>query len=639
MSVSSLRGAGGASLLTRRRDSVVARVRALPRPRPELIGLLAVAAFLNLWSLDTNGWANEYYSAADRSTSQSLHLFLYNSFDASGVMSVDKSPLSQWVQAASVRAFGFSSWSVLVPQALMGVAAVALTYDIARRRFGRFAGFVAGLVLALTPVSVAIWRHNNPDALLILCSVAAAWFVIRGLEDGRTRWLVLCGIAIGLGFETKMAAALLVVPALAAAWLWMAPRGVAAAVRSLLAGGAALVVVSVAWPLFVALTPAADRPWVSGTNDNSIWSLMLGYNGLGRLLGQAGGPATAGVGAGVGGQGGALRQTVFGGSPGPGRLLDQSLGGQAGWLLGFALVAGIGVAVATRLRRGDPRTGWLIAIGGSFATIAVAFSQAQGIFHPYYVSFLAPFTALLVGAGAALALRMDQAARIVGPVVLVAGGLCSVAILNDHPEQLRWLPIVLVSGLAAAAVLLGTLDDRRARAAVVTGSIGLLLIAPAVWSYQTLGYPANGTFPEGGPQSQTIGRFGGARAPGFGASLNVNRSVERALRYVRAHGGGTLAVARQSGAARAILQNGADVAGIGGFSGRESDPTISWFAGVVQQGRVTWVLTTAGSGLNTRGGRIGSKTVMRAVERVGTRTPMKGLYRVSGKADALLALG
>jgi 4-amino-4-deoxy-L-arabinose transferase-like glycosyltransferase len=158
----------------------------------------------------------------------------------------------------------------------MGVATVALTYDLVRRRFGRAAGFAGGLVLALTPVSVAIARHNNPDALLVLCVTAALWALVRGLEDGRTRWLVLSGVCVGLGFEAKMAAALLVVPALAAAWLWVAPRGRLAAVRQLLAGGAAMVVVGGAWPLLVALTPASERPWVSGTADNSIWSLILG---------------------------------------------------------------------------------------------------------------------------------------------------------------------------------------------------------------------------------------------------------------------------------------------------------------------------------------------------------------------------
>ncbi len=203
-----------------------ARTRALsiPMPRPELAALLVLAGVLYLWALDRNGFANEYYSAAVRSMSTSWHAFLYGSFDTAGVMTVDKPPLALWVQALSARAFGFSSWSILVPQALMGVATVGLTYDMTRRRFGRVAGFAAGLALVLTPVTVAIARHNNPDALLVLCCTAALWFLVKGLEDGRIRWLVLSGVAVGLGFEAKMAAALLVVPAIAAAWMWAAPR-------------------------------------------------------------------------------------------------------------------------------------------------------------------------------------------------------------------------------------------------------------------------------------------------------------------------------------------------------------------------------------------------------------------------------
>jgi 4-amino-4-deoxy-L-arabinose transferase-like glycosyltransferase len=625
MSTSFLRGAVAADLPIRRRGSLVTRVRGLRRPHPELFVLLAAAAFLNLWSLDTNGYANEFYSAGVRSMSGSWHDFVYGSFDSAGVMTIDKPPLAFWVQSLSVRAFGLSSWSVLVPQALMGVVTVALAYDLATRRFGRTAGFVAGLVLALTPVSVAIWRHNNPDALLALCCVAAVWFLVRGLEAGRTRWLVLCGVAVGLGFETKMAAALLIAPALAAAWLWVAPRGLLAAVRSLLAGGVAMVAVGGAWPLLVALTPVSDRPWVGGTSDNSVWSLMLGYNGLGRLLGQAGGPGRLGIGG----------HAPFGGARGPLRLLDHSLGGQAGWLLGFALVAGIGVAVATRLRRGDPGTGWVIAVGGSFATIAVAFSQAQGIFHPYYVSQLAPFTALLVGAGAALVLRADWVARVIGPLALAAGVLCSVAILKDHPGDLRWLPAVLVGGVGAAALLLATANRGWIRWVVVAGAIGLLLIAPAVWSYQTLGHPANGTFPAGGPASRAS--FGG---PVGTRRASAIRRIEAALAYIDAHGGGTLAVSRQSGAtARIITQTGADVAGIGGFSGRESDMSVAWFANAVERGQIRWVLIGGPGRYGGRDGRLGSGTVMWAVRQVGAKTPVRRLYDVGGKADALRALG
>jgi 4-amino-4-deoxy-L-arabinose transferase-like glycosyltransferase len=192
------------------------RARGLRLPRPELAALLVLAAVLDLWALNRNGWANGYYSAAVRSMTESWHAFLYGSFDTSGVMTVDKPPLALWVQALSARVFGFSSWSILAPQALMGVATVGLTYDLTRRRFGRAAGFTAGLVLAVTPIAVAISRHNNPDALLVLCITAALWATVRWLEDDRTRWLVLAGACVGLGFEAKMGAALLVAAAPAA---------------------------------------------------------------------------------------------------------------------------------------------------------------------------------------------------------------------------------------------------------------------------------------------------------------------------------------------------------------------------------------------------------------------------------------
>ena len=254
------------------------RRKALARPslaaltaRPELIVLLAIAGVLNLWALDLNGWANDYYAAAVRSMSTSWHAFLYGSYDVAGLQTVDKPPLALWVQALSARAFGFNSWSILVPQALMGVATVGLVYDLARSRFGRAAGTVAGLTLALTPITVAISRHNNPDALLVLCIVAALWALDRGLRrGGSVKWLTAAGAFVGLGFEAKMAAALLVVPGMVAAWLWVAPKGRRVATGQLLAGGAVMAAVGLAWPVLVWLTPASSRPYVSGTDDNSI---------------------------------------------------------------------------------------------------------------------------------------------------------------------------------------------------------------------------------------------------------------------------------------------------------------------------------------------------------------------------------
>ncbi len=525
--------------------------------RPELLLLLALAAALNLWSLDTNGWANDYYSAAVRSMTESWHNFLFGSFDPAGVMTVDKPPLALWVQALSARAFGLSSWSILVPQAVMGVAAVGFTWDLTRRRFGRVGGFVAGLALAITPTAVAIFRHNNPDAVVLLCSVVALWAVVRALEDGRTRWLVLAGAMIGLGFEAKMGAALLVMPALAAAYLWVSPRGYLASVRQLLAGLASLVVVGGIWPLLVALTPAADRPYISGTDDNSIWSLILGYNGLGRLAGQAGGPGGAAGGPGGGGGGG-----VFGGGTGPFRLLNEALGPQGAWLVGFALVGGIGIAVASRLRRSDARTGWIIATGGAALTMAVAFSYASGIFHPYYVSLLAPFTAALVGGTAAELIRGGTIARIVAPVAIAVGVAVELVVV-DRAANLDWLPPVLIVVGAATAATLAIVSAPRIRAGAVALFLAAALVGPAIWSVETLGHATSGTFPAGGPASAGGGFGGPGRRPrrpgaaargGFGGGPAVASAAARAAPPAMpgggTFGGGAPAAAAGCSAAR-----------------------------------------------------------------------------------------
>jgi len=656
----------------RLRDGARRRSRVLPArlqrvlARPELIGLLGLTAILNLWSLSINGWANTYYSAAVRSMTTSWHDFLFASLDKSGLMTVDKPPLSLWVQAISARVFGFHPLSLLVPQALMGVAAVGLTYDLVRRRFGRVAGFVAGLALATTPVAVAVSRHNNPDELLVLCTVAAVWFAVRGLETGRTRWLVLCGVAVGLGFETKMAVALMVVPGIAAAWMWVAPRGRIAALRQLLAGAAAMVVVGGAWPLLVALTPAADRPWISGTSDNSIFSLIFGYNGLGRIAGQSGGPQAFGGGGGFGGGG-----TMFGGATGPFRLLQQGLGDQAGWLIGFALISGLAVLVASRLRRSDARTGWLMVVGGAFLTSAVAFSFARGIFHPYYVSLLAPFTAALIGAGAGMMLSTERSARVIAPLAIGAGVLTELIVLGELNGALSWAVPVTIAVAGGCAVLLALKLSPRNRAILVAVGLAALTAAPATWAAETLGHATNGTFPTGGPASASAGGPGGPG--GFGGRAGVggpggpggpgglsqtggaaggpgglgsgSATLTAAVRYANAHGGGTIGVSSQSSAAAAILSSHANVAGLGGFSGRESSVSASWLASEVASGHLRWVVADSNGGGGAPGDtRSGSRAAMSIVAQTcrpiiltttgGTKATM---YDCHGRASAILA--
>lgn len=614
----------------------------------ELIAVMALAAALDLWRLSQNGWANPFYSAAVRSMSMSRHNFLFNSLDPSGVMTTDKPPLALWIQTLAVKAFGFHPLSVLVPQAIMGVATVALIYDLVRRRFGRMAGFVAGLVLALTPMTVAISRDNNPDALVALCCVAALWFLVRGLERGGTGWIVLSAVCVGLGFETKFAIALVVVPGIVVAWLWVTPRGRLASLGQLCIAGTAGVAVAIAWPLVVMLTPANSRPWLGSTSNNSVLSLIAGYNGVGRLAGQVGGPSSIPAPQGGGG--------LFGGAPGPLRLLDTSLGGQAGWLVPLAVVSGIGLLVATRLRRGDPRTGWLLAVGGAFAAAAVVFSVASGIFHPYYVSLLAPFTAALVGAAAALALS----ARDRSPAVLavLAGAVGEAIVIHNNPQQIGWAGPALIVGGLVLAVIVVALGHRRIRAAALAAALAGLLAAPAAWAVQTLGYPTSSGFPAGGPRGADSIPSPGTRARHHHRrhhkSARVRAQLDQVeiaqvLRYIRHHGGGTLGVRSQKEAEPAIIASGARIAGLGGYSGQESEPTVRWFADIVRANTVRWVLFN-GHLHDVAGHRVGAKPVLRAVAATCRRIPARAymhplhfrgtrLYDCRGRARALERYG
>jgi 4-amino-4-deoxy-L-arabinose transferase-like glycosyltransferase len=679
---------------TRLRD----RLRALPLPRLELAVLLLLAALLYLWALSRNGWANDYYSAAVRSMSGSWHDFLYGSFDAKGLMTVDKPPLALWVEALSVKLFGFNSLAILVPQALIGTASVGLLYDLTRRRWGRAAGAVAGLALALTPVVVAISRHNNPDAMLVLCSVGALWCFMRALEKGATKWLVAAGVCVGLGFEAKMGAALMVVPGMALAWLWVAPRGRLVAIRQLALAGAALVAVALAWPVLVWLTPASSRPWISGTSDNSIWSLIWEYNGLGRLEGQTGGPGSLGT------------SGTFGGATGPFRLLNEALGGQAGWLLGVALAGGLGIAALSRLRRSDPRTGWIIAVGGAFGVTAIAFSFAGGIFHPYYTSLLAPFAAALLGAtvGQVLAAEREGGraailSRLVGAIAVGLGAIVELVVIDHSATDLDWLvvPLVVVSiaavgGLLFGDALSGRLGKRgarrtnpaRIRLTALAVSVAILLVGPAIWSGDTLGHPTSGTFPAGGPESaSTMGGPGGGGGPGGmtgapggfapggvrtsasmeGQSTNAvgelfgeggessegfgpggasgappsigggtsggpggmfgGEDLSSILEYTEAHGGGTIALDSQSGASSGIIEEGAEVAGIGGFSGKESSVSVAWLEERIESGAIAWIYTS-GLGGSTGGGFGGGDT------RTGSEAAIDTVVKSCTKIDS-----
>ena len=294
--------------------------------RPALAGLLLATALLYLVGLDRNGWGNEFYAAAVQAGTKSWKAFLFGSLDSSNFITTDKPAGFLWVMELSARVFGVNYWSMLVPQALAGVATVGVLYTTVRRWFGPQAGLVAGAVMALAPVATLMFRFDDPDALLTLMITLAGYAMTRAIESGHTRWVALTGVFLGAGFLSKFMAAFMVLPALALAYLWAGPPRLGKRIGQLLIGGGALLLTAGWWVAVVLLTPAADRPFVGSSTDNNILNLIFGYNGFGRLtgnetgsggvLGAAGlGTGTA-DGAGAAGRGfGGARSRARAGSP------------------------------------------------------------------------------------------------------------------------------------------------------------------------------------------------------------------------------------------------------------------------------------------------------------------------------------
>ncbi|MGF7237086.1 MAG: glycosyltransferase family 39 protein [Frankia sp.] len=484
--------------------------------RPALLALLAGTAVLYIVGLGASGWANAFYSAAVQAGSTSWKAFFFGSSDASNFITVDKPPASLWVMDISARIFGLNSWSLLVPQALEGVAAVGVLYATVRRWFTPGAALIAGAVFALTPVAALMFRFNNPDALLILLLVLGAYALTRAVENGRTGWLLAAGAFVGTGFIAKMMQTFLVVPAFAVVYLVAAPTPLRKRVIATLAAGLTMLVAAGWWVAVVALVPASDRPYIGGSQNNSILNLIFGYNGFGRLSGNEAGSVGGG---GAGGPGGGTGSRW--GATGLFRMFNSEMGGQISWLLPAALILLVaGVWASWRAPRTDRTRAAMILWGGWLLVTGLTFSFAQGIIHPYYTVALAPAIGALVGIGGAGLWR--QRAFLV-PRAIVAGTIATTAIwsyvlLRRTPD---WHPAlrvaVLVVGIlvAVAIVVAPYLRIRRtAEIMAVLAAAGILagVGAPAAYALDTASSAHTGAIPSAGPAG--VGGFGGPG--GFG---------------------------------------------------------------------------------------------------------------------------
>jgi 4-amino-4-deoxy-L-arabinose transferase-like glycosyltransferase len=662
--------------------------------RPSLLGLLAATAVLYLWALGASGWANDFYSAAAQAASQSWKAFFFGSSDASNFITVDKPPAALWVMGLSARLFGVSSWSLLAPEALMGVATVGLLYACVRRWFGPAAGLLAGAVMALTPVAVLMFRFNNPDALLVLLLVAGAYATVRALEGGATGWLVLAGACVGFGFLAKQLQALLVVPAFALVYLAAAPGSLHRRLGQLLAAGAAMVAAAGWWVAIVELVPASMRPYIGGSQTNSILELTFGYNGLGRLTGNE----TGSVGGGPGGGG-------PGGGPGWGqtgwtRMFGAEVGGQVAWLLPAALLL---LAAGLWLTRRAPRTNRARAAfalwGGWLVVTAAVFSFMQGIFHAYYAVALAPAVAALVGMGATglWEVRRNLVMRCWLAVTLAVTAVWSYVLLRRTPDWHPGLaPLVLVGGLAVAGLLaalplqerLGLRwagrGGRRVAGAVAVAGLLVVLAGPAAYSLDTAATAHGGAIPSAGPSVRGAGPGGGpggfrnGQPPGFGRGGPGRGFGQGAFPGFGQGQGGTgqgfgqggpggrqgglgglldggtpdaelvallqqdadryswVAAAIGSNSAAGVqLATGDPVMAIGGFNGSDPAPTLAQFQRYVAEGRIHYFLGGGRMG-GSMGGSDAARQIAAWVADNFTATSVGGatVYDLTGSASA-----
>ncbi|WP_275295830.1 glycosyltransferase family 39 protein [Amycolatopsis sp. La24] len=575
--------------------------------RPSLVLLLVATAALYLWDLSASGWANAFYSAAAQAGSQSWKALFFGSTDAANGITVDKTPAALWVMSLSARLFGVNAWSILVPQALMGVGSTWLLYATVRRTSGAAAGLLAGAVLTLTPAAALIFRFNNPDALLVLLLIAAAYCTVRAIEKASPRWLVFAGVAIGFGFLAKMLQAFLVLPAFALAYLVAAPITLGKRLLHLLAGLGA-VVVSAGWYLaVVALWPAADRPYIGGSQNNSLLELTLGYNGFGRITGDETGSVGGSPGGGWGSTG------LF-------RLFGSEMAGGIAWLLPAAVLGlGAGLWFTRYAPRTDRSRASLVLWGGWLIVTAAVFSFMGGIIHPYYTVALAPAIAALVGTAAVQLWRIRGNPAAIG---LLSGGVALTTVtsylLLDGSWQPWLAPTVLILGLLAAIVLFFV--QHFGRVAAVLGLV-VLLTGTGAYSLATAATPHSGAIPSAGPNTRQMfgggGGLLGTTLPGANLTALLRQSGDH--RWAAATVGSNNAAGYQLGSGEPVLA-------VGGFNGTDPYPTLAQFEQYVRQGQIRYFL---GDGMTMRGSSSGSDAAARIVQWVADNYRMTTVDGVS----------
>ncbi|OXY88159.1 ArnT family glycosyltransferase [Streptomyces diastatochromogenes] len=595
--------------------------------RPALWAVLVLAAALYTWNL-TSLSGNSFYDAAVYSGTKSWKAFFFGALDAGSFITVDKPPFALWVMGLSARLFGYGTWQLVLPMAAAGVGSVALLHRMVKRDFGPVAATVAALALALTPITVAINRDTNPDPILVLLMLLGAAALLKAVRTGRLLPLVWSAVAIGFAFNTKMMQAYVVLPVFFGVYLWAAQTSLGRRIRNLAVGTLALVVSSAWWMVVVDLIPAAERPYIGGSTDNTVWDLVIGYNGFGRIFGASSSVGAQGNGA------------SFGGSAGLYRMFNDIMGGQISWLIPFAAVALVaGLVLRGRAPRTDAQRAGLLLWGGWFVLHYLTFSLAEGTFHPYYVTAMAPGIAALAGAGGVMLYRAFREGSVrwswVLPAAVAGSAVWAVVLLERVSGTLYSVAeaVIAVAGaLAVTGLLVGRfLKRRRLMGVAALAAVVALLAGPTAYAVSAVGSSPNGTNPTAGPGTGGMGggpgggggqrpsasgmkgapatssaptaspRSAGTRPTGGGMGGDTQVSSEM-ITYLKKHQDGAtwlLAVATDQTAASVILESGEPVISMGGWSGSDDAMTLAKLKTLVKEGKLHYIVVgDSGQGSN-----------------------------------------
>lgn len=627
------------------------RLRTVPLTTIAIIAIVAVGAFLRLYNLSAVGDANTYYTAAVKSMLQSWHNFFYVVAEPGGSVTVDKPPLGLWIQAIFAFFLGVQGWVVVLPQALAGIISIPILYHLIKKPFGTAAGLFAALVLALTPVAIAVERNNTMDGTLILTLLLAAWAFIKATESGKLRYLWLGAVLVGLGFNIKMMQAYLPLPAFFALYFLGSKHKIGRKVLHLAAAAAIVLTVSLSWAVAVDLTPADQRPYIGSSENNSVLNLIFGYNGLGRLTGE--GTPGAGNMGGIGGtvvestegfappatttssattddgqlrdggtpptggmMGGGVGGTGEIGSKGVLRLFTTPLVNEIGWLLPLGLASIALVVVSQKVRYPLGVAHQAVVLWGGWLVTCVTFFSIAGFFHAYYLSILGIPLAAMLGVGLWAWLRLRAAHPRIGALLLVVGAGLTLAFqavtAANYVGQPVWLIGTLaVATAAGAAMLIVSFVPRFNRrpmltyvAAIVIA--GALLITPGFWSVQTtLASNSNSALPSAysGQTAQAGFRDDGSRDDGgnravptnggMGSMMGTGSLSDELLAYLDANTQGQrymVAVSSSHEGDAAVLKLGRGILFMGGFAGSDEVVTADSMAALVKAGDLSYVL-------------------------------------------------